>query len=158
MYVNVYWPCDIPMYNQFPSVYLSTYSLICLTLMLLILSSIDSCYVFHIKFAAYCFLQIRTHIDQVTKCKFYYTPRGRFIHIPPRCPTTDWANDFGRPWWKDDSYCIGVLSEKTRSVRIINTLTSQQQTVEVLLFYKECTPFLVYTMPSYMYELARQSK
>lgn len=75
--------------------------------------------------------KIRTHIDPVTKCKFYYTPRGRFIHTPPRCPRTDWANDFGRPWWKDDSYCIGVLSAKTRRVRIINTLTSQEQAIEV---------------------------
>lgn len=74
---------------------------------------------------------IRTHIDPVTKCKFYYTPRGRFIHTPPRCPRTDWANDFGRPWWKDDSYCIGVLSAQTRKIRIINTLTSQEQTIEV---------------------------
>ena len=57
---------------------------------------------------------------------------GRFIHIPPRCPRTDWANDFGRPWWKDDSYCIGLLSQKTRKIRIINTLTSQEQTLEVL--------------------------
>lgn len=75
--------------------------------------------------------KIRTHIDPVTKCKFYYTPRGRFIHTPPKCPRTDWANDFGRPWWKDDSYCIGVLSAKTRRVRIINTLTSQEQAIEV---------------------------
>lgn len=56
---------------------------------------------------------------------------GRFIHIPPRCPRTDWANDFGRPWWKDDSYCIGLLSRKTRKIRIINTLTSQEQILEV---------------------------
>lgn len=75
--------------------------------------------------------KIRTHIDPVTKCKFYYTPKGRFIHTPPRCPRTDWANDFGRPWWKDDSYLIGVLSAKTRRVRIINTLTSQEQAIEV---------------------------
>lgn len=77
--------------------------------------------------------QIRTHIDPITKCKFYYTPRGRFIHTPPRCPCTDWANDFGRPWWKDESYCIGVLSAVTRRIRIINTLTSQEQAIEVLI-------------------------
>ncbi|XP_068699599.1 cytochrome b5 domain-containing protein 1-like [Montipora capricornis] len=74
---------------------------------------------------------IRTHIDPVTKCKFYYTPRGRFIHTPPRCPRTDWANDFGRPWWKDESYCVGVLSAVTRKIRITNTLTSQEQAIEV---------------------------
>lgn len=38
-----------------------------------------------------------------------------------------------RPWWKDDSYCIGVLSQKTRFVKIINTLTSQDQIIEVFI-------------------------
>ena len=75
--------------------------------------------------------QIRTCIDPKTNCSFPHVPMGRFIHIPPRCPRTDWANDFGRPWWKDETYCIGVLSRKTRMIRIINTLTSQEQTIEV---------------------------
>lgn len=74
---------------------------------------------------------IRMHIDPVTNCQFPYTPMARFIHTPPLCPRTDWANDFGRPWWKDDQYKIGVLSAKTRKVRIVNTLTSQEQTLEV---------------------------
>ncbi|CAB3987130.1 Hypothetical predicted protein [Paramuricea clavata] len=75
--------------------------------------------------------EIRTRIDPDTNCVFPYTPRGRFIHIPPKCPRTDWDNDFGRPWWKDESYCIGRLSGKTRKIRIINTLTSQEQILEV---------------------------
>ncbi|XP_033125412.1 cytochrome b5 domain-containing protein 1-like [Anneissia japonica] len=74
---------------------------------------------------------IRSHVDPVTGCTFPYAPHGRFIHIPPTCPRTDWANDFGRPWWKDDSYCIGILSEKTRFIKIINTLTSQENVIEV---------------------------
>lgn len=74
---------------------------------------------------------IRTHIDPTTGCQVPYTPHGRFIHIPPPCPSTDWANDFGRPWWKDDSYCVGILSKKTRFIKIINTLTSQEQVIEV---------------------------
>lgn len=74
---------------------------------------------------------IRTHVDPTTACIFPYTPHGRFIHIAPPCPRSDWANDFGRPWWKDDTYCIGILSGKTRRIKIINTLTSQEQTIEV---------------------------
>ena len=57
---------------------------------------------------------------------------SRFLHTPPLCPRTDWANDFGRPWWKNDNYCIGFLSQKTRNIRIINTLTSQEQILEVI--------------------------
>jgi len=74
---------------------------------------------------------IRTYIDPVTNCQFPHTPMGRFLHTPPLCPRTDWANDFGRPWWKNESYCIGVLSVKTRKIRIVNTLTSQEQILEV---------------------------
>ncbi|XP_069502386.1 cytochrome b5 domain-containing protein 1 [Ambystoma mexicanum] len=74
---------------------------------------------------------IRTHIDHMTGCLKYYTPQGRFIHIPPPLPRTDWDNSFGRPWWKDSSYEAGILSTKTRFIRIINTMTSQQQVLEV---------------------------
>lgn len=74
---------------------------------------------------------IRTHVDPMTGCVIPHTPHGRFIHIPPPMPSADWANDFGRPWWKDDSYCVGLLSAKTRIIKIINTLTSQEQVLEV---------------------------
>lgn len=74
---------------------------------------------------------IRTHVDPLTGCTMPYTPHGRFIHIPPPCPSSDWCNDFGRPWWRDDSMAIGVLTTKTRVIIIINTLTSQEQEVEV---------------------------
>ncbi|XP_061444841.1 cytochrome b5 domain-containing protein 1 isoform X2 [Rhineura floridana] len=74
---------------------------------------------------------IQTHIDPLTGCLKYYTPQGRFVHIPPPLPRSDWANDFGKPWWKDSSYEVGILSAKTRRIRIINTLTSQEHTLEV---------------------------
>ncbi|XP_047125426.1 cytochrome b5 domain-containing protein 1 [Hydra vulgaris] len=74
---------------------------------------------------------IRLCIDPVTNCQFPYTPMGRFLHTPPLCPRTDWCNDFGRPWWKSINYCIGVLTKKVRKIRIINTLTSHEQVLEV---------------------------
>ncbi|XP_043857127.1 cytochrome b5 domain-containing protein 1 isoform X1 [Dromiciops gliroides] len=74
---------------------------------------------------------IRTHIDPLTGCLKYYTPRGRFVHIPPQLPRSDWANDFGQPWWKQTQYEVGLLSSKTRLIRIINTLTSQEHKLEV---------------------------
>ncbi|KAG5852061.1 cytochrome b5 domain-containing protein 1 [Anguilla rostrata] len=74
---------------------------------------------------------IQTHVDPLTGCMKYYTPRGRFVHVPPPYPCTDWANDFGTPWWRDKRYEIGLLSAKTRWIRIINTLTSQEQSLEV---------------------------
>ncbi|XP_026990154.1 cytochrome b5 domain-containing protein 1 [Tachysurus fulvidraco] len=74
---------------------------------------------------------IITHVDPLTGCVKYYTPRGRFVHVPPTCPSTDWANDFGKPWWKDVRYEVGILTAKARWIRIINTLTTQEQRLEV---------------------------
>ncbi|XP_074555159.1 cytochrome b5 domain-containing protein 1 [Halichoeres trimaculatus] len=74
---------------------------------------------------------IRRHIDPLTNCERYYTPRGRFLHIPPASPRSDWASDIGLPWWKDKRYEVGLLSAKTRWIRVINTLTSQEQRLQV---------------------------
>ncbi|XP_030656138.1 chromodomain-helicase-DNA-binding protein 3 isoform X4 [Nomascus leucogenys] len=74
---------------------------------------------------------IRKHIDPLTGCLRYCTPWGRFVHVPPQLPCSDWANDFGKPWWQGSYYEVGRLSAKTRSIRIINTLTSQEHTLEV---------------------------
>ncbi|XP_074797308.1 cytochrome b5 domain-containing protein 1 isoform X2 [Natator depressus] len=73
---------------------------------------------------------IQTHVDPLTGCVKYYTPQGRFIHIPPQLPRSDWANDFGLPWWKDSKYEVGILASKTRHIRIVNTLTSQEHMLE----------------------------
>ncbi|KAM5215247.1 cytochrome b5 domain-containing protein 1 isoform 1-T1 [Hipposideros larvatus] len=74
---------------------------------------------------------IRKHIDPLTGSLRYRTPRGRFLHVPPQLPRSDWANDFGKPWWQGSHYEVGRLSAKTRNIRIINTLTSQEHTLEV---------------------------
>ena len=53
--------------------------------------------------------KIRTHIDSMTGCEVPYTPQGRFIHIPPPCPSASWANDFGTPWWKGNALFVILL-------------------------------------------------
>lgn len=53
------------------------------------------------------------------------------MHIAPVAPRSDWANDFSRPWWKEETYCIGILTSKTRRIRLLNSLTLDEQTVEV---------------------------
>ncbi|KAM9836334.1 cytochrome b5 domain-containing protein 1 isoform 2-T2 [Aulostomus maculatus] len=73
---------------------------------------------------------VLTHIHPLTNCVSYYTPRGRFLHVPPAGPHSDWASDV-IPWWKDKRYEVGRLSTKTRWIRVINTLTSQEQLLEV---------------------------
>ena len=75
--------------------------------------------------------QPKTFVDPNTFITIPYTPYGRYLHIPPRLPTTDWDNSFGIPWWEDPIYLIGRLSKKMRIIRVVNTLTQQDDTVEV---------------------------
>jgi len=75
--------------------------------------------------------EVRTHIDPITGCTVPFTPKGRFLHIPPPIPRSDWSSDIGTPWWKDQSYCIGNLTRSTRMLRVVNILSSQEQLIEV---------------------------
>lgn len=70
-------------------------------------------------------------MDPLTHCVRYYTPRGRFVHVPPSGPSSNWDTDIGQPWWSDERYEVGRLSSKTRWIRVINTLTSQEQKLQV---------------------------
>ncbi|GAB5371417.1 hypothetical protein AAMO2058_001578100 [Amorphochlora amoebiformis] len=70
-------------------------------------------------------------VDPTTGIITPYLPYGRYLHIAPLDPTTKWATDFGTPWWKDEKSCIGKLSKKPRKLTIVNTLTSQEHTLEV---------------------------
>ncbi|BBN20584.1 hypothetical protein MPTK1_Vg00750 [Marchantia polymorpha subsp. ruderalis] len=60
-----------------------------------------------------------------------FTPQGRFIHIPPQGPISDWDNGYLLPWWLDDQYVIGRLSPKTRFVCIKNVLLANEVIIEV---------------------------
>ncbi len=71
-------------------------------------------------------------MDPITGCVVPYTPQGRFLHIPPPLPRTDWATDFGQPWWRDEAtYGLGNLTRRSRFLRVVNILSSQEQQIEV---------------------------
>ncbi|XP_065192199.1 cytochrome b5 domain-containing protein 1-like [Sycon ciliatum] len=76
-------------------------------------------------------LDIRRRIDEETGCSMYHTPMGRFVHVPPRFPSSSWKTNFGTPWWKNHKYCIGILSSRVRHIRLVNTLTSQEHCIKV---------------------------
>ena len=57
---------------------------------------------------------------------------GRFLHVPPAEPNSDWNPDFQSPWWQDEvKYVIGSLTKRTRLIRVINTLTKHDDIIEV---------------------------
>lgn len=75
--------------------------------------------------------QPKMHLDPVTGMQEIYCPWGRYIHVPPQGPESDWATDFGTPWWEDTRYWIGLRSAATRKIGIVNLMTRQKNTLEV---------------------------
>lgn len=45
--------------------------------------------------------------------------QGRFIHVPPREPTTDWNSDFGIPWWRDPKHVVRCSASLTLAIVFI---------------------------------------
>jgi len=75
-------------------------------------------------------VDVKMHMDKKMNMMAPLLPHGRFLHVPPSCPIP-WKNDFETPWWEDQKYCIGSLSQRTRKVRIVNVLTKQEKILEV---------------------------
>ena len=65
--------------------------------------------------------------------KQHLCPTGRFLHVPPATPDSDWdTQGFSKPWWDDyERYGIGKLTESVREIRIINMLTKHDDNLEV---------------------------
>lgn len=74
---------------------------------------------------------VKTYIDPATNLRAPYTPQGKFIHVPSITPsTTETVETLVNPWWKQETYVIGVITAKARKVRVINTLTSHEHIVD----------------------------
>lgn len=74
---------------------------------------------------------MKTCVDVNTGMRSYAQPLGQFAHVPTMYPDSYIDLSYDIPWWKDDRYIIGELTSKTRRIRIINTLTSDEVTLEV---------------------------
>lgn len=75
--------------------------------------------------------EIRTHIDPITNLERPHMPMGRVLHVAPDEPVSNWSTNFGTAWWKDKTFQVGLLSQKTRVVRFKNVLTGQEDQLEV---------------------------
>lgn len=65
-----------------------------------------------------------------------YTPHGPIPHINPQVPTPNWR-PITKPWWKDEKYVIGRLTEKPRPVRFVNALAPPGRNMSVVWVPKE---------------------
>lgn len=73
----------------------------------------------------------KTKIDIDLGKRVFYTPEGRYLHVPPATPLSEEEEYPEVPWWKDESYVIGRVTGKSRWIRVINTLTHQEETMKV---------------------------
>ncbi|EFJ27487.1 hypothetical protein SELMODRAFT_441572 [Selaginella moellendorffii] len=74
---------------------------------------------------------VKLYRDPVSNVETFDVPQGRFVHIPPTGPRTDWNSGYPFDWWNDPEYIIGKLSRKTRMVRIKNVLIDHEILLEV---------------------------
>lgn len=76
-------------------------------------------------------VQVKEHYDEARDLFVPYTPMGRFVHVPAPEPEAVSADHPNTPWWRDEQYIIGQLSAKVRKLRIVNTLTRQEDILHV---------------------------
>lgn len=56
-----------------------------------------------------------------------FLPEGRFLHVAPSEPVSNWSTDFDEPWFRNEKeFCIGMLSDSVRKIRLVNMLTYQE--------------------------------
>lgn len=73
----------------------------------------------------------RRRIDIGTGLPNFDLPQGRFLHVPSSLPSNEPEPRNSIPWWRDETYIVGKLTKKPRTIRIINTLTHHKELMEV---------------------------
>ena len=73
----------------------------------------------------------KTCIDPVSGLRVFSTPYGPYPHIPPAFPSSSYRTDFETAWWEDERLRVGRLSSRTLTVRCLNTLTGQEDALQV---------------------------
>jgi len=73
----------------------------------------------------------QTYISPFTNMREVFCPQGRYIHVPPETPEPGFDTCVNIPWWRDQKYCIGKLSEKTIKINMVNLLSKQKVLMEV---------------------------
>ena len=58
-------------------------------------------------------VQVKQVLDPERGFHQPYLPMGRFIHVPPADPVSNWKNDFGLPWWRVSGHNSRVMRFRT---------------------------------------------
>ncbi|KRX03683.1 Cytochrome b5-like heme/steroid binding domain [Pseudocohnilembus persalinus] len=73
----------------------------------------------------------RTSVDISTGLQSTYCPLGLYLHVSPTGPSSEFSQSVQTPWWRDEQYCIGNLTQKPRDIKIINMLTEHEDIIQV---------------------------
>lgn len=74
---------------------------------------------------------IRYFIHPETAVRVPFTPFGTIPHVDTHLPSYHWKGLKTVPWWKDERYIIGKVTNKTLPINIVNVLTHQSIRLEV---------------------------
>ncbi|XP_043270393.1 cytochrome b5 domain-containing protein 1 [Venturia canescens] len=74
---------------------------------------------------------IRYYVNPLTGVRVPYCPHGPIPDVGPSVPTTMWRPLDKCPWWLDDRYKQGYLTQNPRPCRIINSLTGHSAVISV---------------------------
>ena len=79
-------------------------------------------------------LEPKRAVDPSFNLFWWYCPTGRYLHIPPITPDSEWDPEkIGTPWWRDDDLRIGQVTQKVRRVRLINMITKDDDYMDVCM-------------------------
>ena len=70
-------------------------------------------------------------VSPVSGLRVFSCPYGPYPHLPPEWPSSDYATCVECVWWEDERLCVGRLASSVRDVRLVNTLTGQDDCMEV---------------------------
>ncbi|XP_060527710.1 cytochrome b5 domain-containing protein 1 isoform X2 [Cylas formicarius] len=98
--------------------------------------------------------EIRHYVHPETGANVPYCPYGPLPDVAETLPTPTWRPLSETPWWKNDKFQIGLLSQRIRPIRIINMLTLTEVTINVCFedtFHRILERYLMYNSDARSY-------
>jgi cytochrome b involved in lipid metabolism len=83
--------------------------------------------------------ELKTVYDVNSGLRRYQTPAELpLLHAPPPYPHSDFDLSFGDAWWRQEKLIVGLLTQKTRKLRVVNMLLSTAHVIDVCAEQKIC--------------------
>ena len=74
---------------------------------------------------------LKSYVSPVTWVREPYCPEGPLPGVEAVAPSSTGSNTQAKPWWEDETLIVGTLTSRPRRVRIMNTLSGQNDDVTI---------------------------